>query len=49
MTLQTVGNTEATLAIASGAWKGPIVARAKRLELARFLPVQVLDGVALEG
>ena len=47
MTLQTIGDAKSALALAGKLWQSTPVLRAARLELARFLPVQVLDGVAL--
>ena len=47
MTLQTTGDAEAASTLAGKLWQATPVLRAARLELARFLPVQVLDGVAL--
>ena len=49
MTLQTVGDAEAASAMASRLWRVPPLLRARRLELARFLPVQVLESVALSA
>ncbi|WP_316355438.1 2'-5' RNA ligase family protein [Devosia sp.] len=49
MTLQTVGDAEAAMAVAHSLWRIPPLLRATRLELARFLPVQVLDGVSLDA
>ena len=47
MTLQTAGDAEAALGLSTSHWRGPVEIQAVRLELARFLPVQVLDNVAL--
>lgn len=47
MTLQTTGDAEAAMALAGKLWRATPVLRAARLELARFLPVQVLEGVTL--
>lgn len=48
MTLQTVGDAGAALALASALWQEPPLLQALRLELARFVPVEVIGGVALE-
>jgi len=47
MTLQTVGNAEAALLLAGNLWDTRPLLRATRLELASFLPVQLLESVPL--
>ena len=47
MTLQTLGDAEAALRLVNPLWPRPGDALATRLELARFLPVEVVAGASL--
>lgn len=49
MTLQTQGDAHAAMELVRPLWHQPMTLRATRLELARFLPVEVLESVALVG
>ena len=49
MTLQTTGDPEAAVALARELWQATSILPAAKLEMARFLPVQVLAAVALTG